>query len=116
MQTAHPDFQPVLTIVQAGKRPDSSTYIRMKTKAASEVGIKFNHVELPAEATVENIIRTVKELNNDDQVSGILVQLPLGDHIKSDGEHLVTEAISPEKDVDGCVNTRALPSLSTVAK
>ncbi len=43
----------------------------------------------------------VKKLNNDDTVSGILVQLPLGDHIGADGERIVTEAVSPEKDVDG---------------
>lgn len=87
--------------MQAGARPDSSVYIRMKMKAAEELGIRHKHITLPAEATVDEIVDIVKKLNNDDTVSGILVQLPLGDHIGADGERIVTEAVSPEKDVDG---------------
>lgn len=75
----------------------------MKAKAADEVGIKFKHVAVPAETSVDNIVEIVKKLNADDAVSGILVQLPLGDHVSSSGERLVTEAVSPEKDVDGSV-------------
>jgi methylenetetrahydrofolate dehydrogenase (NADP+)/methenyltetrahydrofolate cyclohydrolase/formyltetrahydrofolate synthetase len=73
----------------------------MKLKAAEEVGIRHKHITLPAEVTVDEIVDIVKKLNNDNTVSGILVQLPLGDHIGADGERLVTEAVSPEKDVDG---------------
>lgn len=73
----------------------------MKAKAAEEVGIKLKHVSLPAEASVEQVIQTVKSLNDDVSVSGVLVQLPLGDHVGPDNERLVTEAVSPEKDVDG---------------
>jgi methylenetetrahydrofolate dehydrogenase (NADP+)/methenyltetrahydrofolate cyclohydrolase/formyltetrahydrofolate synthetase len=75
----------------------------MKAKAAEEVGIKFKHVSLPAEAAVEEVVEIVKKLNDDEQTSGILVQLPLGDHVNADGERKVTEAVSIEKDVDGCV-------------
>ena len=96
-----PRFQPQLAIVQAGERPDSSVYVRMKLKAAQEVGIKFRHVTVPVESTAEEIVQIVKKLNADDSISGILVQLPLGDHVTSAGERLVTEAVSPEKDVDG---------------
>jgi methylenetetrahydrofolate dehydrogenase (NADP+) / methenyltetrahydrofolate cyclohydrolase / formyltetrahydrofolate synthetase len=87
--------------VQAGVRPDSSVYVRMKIKAAEEIGILHNHITLPTQATVDEIVDVVKKLNCDETVSGILVQLPLGDHISADGERIVTEAISPEKDVDG---------------
>lgn len=87
--------------MQAGVRPDSSVYVRMKFKAAQEIGIHHKHVTLPVEATVEEIVEVVKKLNDDDTVSGIIVQLPLGDHIGADGERIVTEAVSPEKDVDG---------------
>jgi methylenetetrahydrofolate dehydrogenase (NADP+)/methenyltetrahydrofolate cyclohydrolase/formyltetrahydrofolate synthetase len=73
----------------------------MKIKAAKEVGIHHKHITLPVEATVDEIVEIVKKLNHDDAVSGILVQLPLGDHIDADGERIVTEAVSPEKDVDG---------------
>ncbi|KAI0256698.1 P-loop containing nucleoside triphosphate hydrolase protein [Lactifluus subvellereus] len=101
LKSRYPRFQPQLTIVQAGARPDSSLYVRMKTKAAEEVGILAKHITLPLESTVDEVVDVVKKLNSDNTVSGILVQLPLGDHISADGERIVTEAISPEKDVDG---------------
>ncbi|KAJ6547568.1 FTHFS-domain-containing protein [Mycena capillaripes] len=100
-QAKYPRFQPQLAIVQAGERPDSTVYVRMKAKAAEEVGIKFHHVALPAASTVDEVIETVKRLNEDEKISGILVQLPLGEHVKPEGERLVTEAVSPEKDIDG---------------
>jgi len=75
----------------------------MKAKAAEEVGIAFNHITLPADAEVDDVVSVVKKLNDDDTVSGILVQLPLGEHVGPDGERAVTEAVSPEKDVDGYV-------------
>jgi methylenetetrahydrofolate dehydrogenase (NADP+) / methenyltetrahydrofolate cyclohydrolase / formyltetrahydrofolate synthetase len=101
LQATYPRFQPQLAIVQAGERPDSNVYIRMKEKAAGEVGIKFKHVSLPAEASVERIVEVVRKLNDDEMISGILVQLPLGEHVSREGERAVTEAINPEKDVDG---------------
>lgn len=100
-QTVFPRFQPQLAIVQAGERPDSSTYVRMKAKAAEQVGIKFRHINVPIESSADHIINLVQNLNTDENVSGILVQLPLGDHITTADERLVTEAVSPEKDVDG---------------
>ncbi|KAF8798028.1 FTHFS-domain-containing protein [Phlegmacium glaucopus] len=100
-QAISPRFQPVLAIVQAGERPDSSVYVRMKSKAAQEVGVKFRHIAIPEESSVEEIIQIVKNLNADETISGILVQLPLGSHVTSAGERLITEAVSPEKDVDG---------------
>ncbi|KAG6333872.1 hypothetical protein ID866_5215 [Astraeus odoratus] len=100
-QAQYPRFQPSLVIVQAGDRTDSSIYVRMKSKAAEEVGIQFKHVNLPESATVDEIVALVKKLNDDSAISGILVQLPLGPHIDADGVRTVTEAISPLKDVDG---------------
>lgn len=101
LQAKSPRFQPQLAIIQAGARPDSSVYVRMKAKASEEVGIKFSHITLPEEAPLEEVVEIVQKLNADPAVSGILVQLPLGPHIGADGERTVTEAISPEKDVDG---------------
>jgi methylenetetrahydrofolate dehydrogenase (NADP+)/methenyltetrahydrofolate cyclohydrolase/formyltetrahydrofolate synthetase len=75
----------------------------MKAKAATEAGIQFNHIKVSAESTTEEIVDLVSKLNNDEKTSGILVQLPLGGHIGAQGERQVTEAISPEKDVDGYV-------------
>lgn len=97
----YPRFQPKLTIVQAGARPDSNAYVRMKAKAAEEVGVAYQHIAVPAEASVEEVVKIVKNLNDDETVSGILVQLPLGEHVKPEGERTVTEAVSPQKDVDG---------------
>ncbi|KAL5531250.1 hypothetical protein ACEPAG_4127 [Sanghuangporus baumii] len=101
LKSTYPRFAPQLAIIQAGARPDSSVYVRMKARAAVEVGIKFKHVNIPAEASVEEVVEQVRLLNEDDEVSGILVQLPLGEHVGVDGERKVTEAVSPEKDVDG---------------
>lgn len=103
LKSQYPRFQPQLAIIQAGSRPDSSVYVRMKAKAAEEVGVKFKHVNLPAEAAVEDVVNIVKTLNDDESISGILVQLPLGPHINAAEERKVTEAVSPEKDVDGSV-------------
>lgn len=103
IQANFPRFQPSLAVIQAGERPDSTTYVRMKSKAAIEAGIQFNHIKVPVESSAEEIVDLVSKLNNDEKTSGILVQLPLGDHIGAQGERQVTEAISPEKDVDGYV-------------
>lgn len=70
-------------------------------KAAQEVGIKFRHITVPIESSVEEIVQIVKKLNADESISGILVQLPLGDHVTPACERLITEAVSPDKDVDG---------------
>ncbi|TFK29942.1 C-1-tetrahydrofolate synthase [Coprinopsis marcescibilis] len=101
VQATFPRFQPRLSVLQAGDRPDSSTYVRMKGKAATETGIIFDHVKLPVESTADEVVSLVRKLNDNEQVSGILVQLPLGDHIGAHGERQITEAISPHKDVDG---------------
>ena len=103
LRAKHSSFQPHLVIIQVGTNPSSSVYVRMKMKAAEEAGIKFTHVQLDEGINVQEVIKRVMALNTDDTVSGVLVQLPLGDHVSSEDERKVTEAISPEKDVDGCV-------------
>ncbi|KIL00398.1 hypothetical protein PAXRUDRAFT_821680 [Paxillus rubicundulus Ve08.2h10] len=97
----YPHFQPQLAIVQAGDRPDSSVYVRMKAKASEEVGVVFKHITLPEAATVDEVVSVVKKLNDNEEISGILVQLPLGPHVDAEGVRTVTASISPEKDVDG---------------
>ncbi|KAH0445932.1 hypothetical protein IEQ34_025232 [Dendrobium chrysotoxum] len=96
-----PSFQPHLCIVQVGDDSASSTYIRMKRLAAEECGMKFTHLHLPGGSSEADIVKQVGLLNEDVGVDGILVQLPLGSHIDAEGERRVTEAVSPEKDVDG---------------
>lgn len=89
---------PGLATVLVGERKDSETYVRMKKRACAEVGItSFGHV-LPADVDQATLLELVAGLNADPAVHGILVQLPLPDHIDDEA---VLAAISIEKDVDG---------------
>jgi 5,10-methylene-tetrahydrofolate dehydrogenase/methenyl tetrahydrofolate cyclohydrolase len=89
---------PGLATVLVGQRRDSQTYVRMKKKACAEVGItSFGH-DLPEDISQEELLTVVRDLNANPDVNGILVQLPLPDHID---EEEVLGAIDLEKDVDG---------------
>lgn len=98
---------PGLSVVLVGSDPASETYVSMKEKAAEEIGIYSDMHYLDEDADQDELLSLIDELNNDDQVDGILVQLPLPDHID---EKKVIEAIDPGKDVDGFhpVNTGRL--------
>ncbi|KAG5886240.1 hypothetical protein JTB14_008907 [Gonioctena quinquepunctata] len=95
-----PHFQPGLAIVQVGGREDSNVYIRMKIQAASNIGIQAEHVKLPKSTTEAELLNKLEELNNDPKIHGIIVQMPLDSDNKINS-HLITDAVSPEKDVDG---------------
>ncbi len=90
-----------LAVVQVGDDPASSIYVRNKTKACEYVGMLSRTYKLPEETTQEELLNLVHELNQEDGVDGILVQLPLPAHINED---VITQAISPQKDVDGFHN------------
>ena len=87
-----------LAVIQVGNDPASSVYVNNKKKACAYIGIESRSYELPQETTEEELLDLVRELNEDNTVGGILVQLPLPEHIDEDK---VLLAISPEKDVDG---------------
>jgi methylenetetrahydrofolate dehydrogenase (NADP+)/methenyltetrahydrofolate cyclohydrolase len=87
-----------LATVLVGEDPASHIYIGKKHEAAREAGIEAHDHKLPAETPEEELLTLVGELNADDSVDGILVQLPLPDHID---EGRVLRAVSPRKDVDG---------------
>jgi methylenetetrahydrofolate dehydrogenase (NADP+)/methenyltetrahydrofolate cyclohydrolase len=89
---------PGLAVVLVGEDPASEVYVRNKIKRASEVGIHSTKHLLSVTSSQEVLIETIQKLNNDPTVHGILVQLPLPDHIN---EKVVIEAIHPAKDVDG---------------
>ena len=89
---------PSLTVILVGEDPASQVYVRNKERAATEVGIHSNVIRLAEETTQEELLAYVNTLNDDASVHGILVQLPLPEHIDTDA---VLEAIVPEKDVDG---------------
>ena len=88
---------PGLAVIMVGDNPASAVYVRNKHKACTEVGIKSYQIELPSETSEEELLLKIDELNRDDNVHGILVQLPLPKHIN---EEKVINRISPEKDVD----------------
>ncbi|KAK7870032.1 hypothetical protein R5R35_011995 [Gryllus longicercus] len=95
-----PNYKPGLAIVQVGGREDSNVYIRMKIKAAQEIGIEAVHVKLPKSITETELLMKLEKLNNDPNVHGIIVQMPLDSDNPIDA-HLITDAVKPEKDVDG---------------
>ncbi|CUS10460.1 unnamed protein product [Tuber aestivum] len=97
-QETNKRFRPALTIVQVGGRSDSSTYVRMKLKAAEEANITCEIVKLPEGITEAELLARIEDLNDDPSVHGILVQLPVPKHIS---EAAVTAAVDPSKDVDG---------------
>jgi len=89
---------PGLATVLVGARKDSQAYVRMKKKACAEVGMEsFSH-DLPGDISQDELLKVVQDLNANPAVNGILVQLPLPDHID---EEEILGAISLEKDVDG---------------
>ena len=87
-----------LATVLVGDDPASHIYIDLKQKAATAAGMDARDLKLPADTSEDELLATIAELNADDGVDGLLVQLPLPDHID---ENRVIEAIAPEKDVDG---------------
>ncbi len=89
---------PGLVVIIVGEDPASLSYVKGKTKACKQVGIDGKLIELPEETTEEKLLEVIHQYNEDESCHGILVQLPLPDHIS---ETAIIEAISPEKDVDG---------------
>ncbi len=90
--------KPGLAVVLVGDNQASKTYVSMKEKACGQLGMHSVLVEMPAKATQEELLGTIDKLNDDQEIHGILVQLPLPGHID---ENAVLERISPAKDVDG---------------
>ena len=91
------NHQPLLAAVLVGDDPASEVYVRNKERACARAGIASRLIRMPSQSTTEELLSTVHELNNDQMVSGILVQLPLPKQIDS---REVLDAIDPIKDVD----------------
>ncbi|XP_049618697.1 probable bifunctional methylenetetrahydrofolate dehydrogenase/cyclohydrolase 2 isoform X2 [Syngnathus scovelli] len=95
---AQGNMRPHLGVVFVGDDPASRTYVRNKTRAASTLGISSDTVLRPSSVSQEELLDLIDKMNRDWRVSGVLVQLPLPEHIN---ERAVCNAIAPEKDVDG---------------
>ncbi len=88
-----------LAVILVGDDPASKVYVRNKIKACEETGIKSYLCNLPADSTFDEVAATIKRLNEDDSVTGMILQLPLPKHLN---ENELIDLIDPKKDVDGC--------------
>ena len=89
---------PGLTVILIGDMAPSQIYVRNKEKSANEVGLKSDVIKYPDTVEEKTVLEKIEELNKDETISGILVQLPLPEHIN---KQKVIETIAPSKDVDG---------------
>jgi len=92
------DQAPGLAVIQVGQDPASSVYVKNKRMACNEVGMNSFNYDLEHDISQDELISLINELNQNEEVTGILVQLPLPEHIN---ETIVIETIDPKKDVDG---------------
>ncbi len=90
--------RPGLAVVRVGEDPASAVYVASKVKTSEELGIFSQHFHLPAETPHDEVLKLVQKLNADDEIDGILVQLPLPKQIN---ENEILDSIDPAKDVDG---------------
>ena len=89
---------PRLAVIFVGQNPASSLYVNMKKRAAESIGIQVQVHNFPEQIETEPLKQMIQDLNNNPQVDGILVQLPLPNHIDT---NTIIESIDPKKDVDG---------------
>ncbi|XP_036449692.1 C-1-tetrahydrofolate synthase, cytoplasmic [Colossoma macropomum] len=106
MKEKDPNFRPGLVVLQVGNREDSNLYISVKLKAAAEIGINATHMRLPQTATEDEILQSIRDINENSSVHGLIVQLPL-DSVHRINTEKVTNAVAPEKDVDGLTSINA---------
>jgi methylenetetrahydrofolate dehydrogenase (NADP+)/methenyltetrahydrofolate cyclohydrolase len=104
VQVAGLGFKPGLAVVLVGEDPASQVYVRSKERAAAAMGLAAQTIRLPADTGEAELLAVVRRLNGDAAVDGILVQLPLPEHISTEA---VLDAIDPAKDVDGLTPTNA---------
>ena len=90
--------KPTLAVILVGENPASQIYVRNKKKTAEKLGINSISIEYPSDITESELLQKIEELNNDENVTAILVQLPLPEHIN---KNKVIDKILPQKDVDG---------------
>ncbi|CAI5456317.1 unnamed protein product [Caenorhabditis angaria] len=103
---SHPNFNSVLAIVQVGNRSDSNVYVGAKIKKAKEIGAEGRLIKLPSSITQGDLEREIKALNLDNEIDGIIIQLPLDCNNNIDADHVI-DMIDPLKDVDGLTRMNA---------
>lgn len=98
------EIKPSLVVIQVGDNDASNVYIKQKTKMADYVGYDYKHIKLSEDITTEEVVKIIDELNNDKKINGVMVQMPLPNHIDTE---LVQNAVIPSKDVDGLSDLNA---------
>lgn len=96
--------KPGLAVIQVGDDPASKVYVSQKEKMAKELGYKFKHIKLDKEVSQEELEATVKKINSDKTIDGLLVQMPLPKHLDS---RKVQNLIKEDKDIDGLCDINA---------
>ena len=99
--------KPTLVVILVGENPASKIYVNNKKKTAEKLGINSQVINYPSDISEDELLRKIEELNNAKNVTAILVQLPLPEHISKEN---IMNAINPQKDVDGF--TRGTSGLS----
>jgi methylenetetrahydrofolate dehydrogenase (NADP+)/methenyltetrahydrofolate cyclohydrolase len=97
---------PKLAVVLIGSDEASRIYVNLKGKAAKKIGVSFLRIDMEEDITEEEVLDKIKELNNDEEISGIIVQLPLPEHLD---KNRIIQSISPKKDVDGFSLEKTFP-------
>lgn len=92
------EIKPSLVVIQVGDNDASNVYIKQKAKMADYVGYDYKHIKLSEDITTEEVIEIIDGLNNDKKINGVMVQMPLPNHIDTE---IVQNAVIPSKDVDG---------------
>lgn len=92
------NIKPNITTVKIGSDPSSELYLKLRDNACEEVGIKSTHLEFSQDTSEQEVLNSIKKLNKDSKVHGILIQYPIPDHISPDK---LMNALDPKKDVEG---------------
>ena len=100
-------LKPSLAVILVGDNPASLLYVQRKEEAGQKIGIEIKKYNLPKQTSEKEILDLINSLNDDRQVNGILVQLPLPNHLAADK---IIQAIRPTKDVDGFVKNSRFKS------
>ncbi len=98
VQNIKSDIKPKLAFILVGSNPASLSYINQKQKACRQIGFEYDFLQFPEETPEHKLLQEIFELNENPEVHGVMVQLPLPAHISAD---TISSSISPEKDVDG---------------
>ena len=93
-------IKPVLAVIVVGDNQENLIYVALKKKAVAFIGGETRLIVMPQNSSKQNVIHTINELNQDSSIDGILLQLPMPDHLEEDKEEILS-AIKLEKDVDG---------------